>query len=252
MGIKEYRHLTHTMEEISLLSSKLTKTKKDLSKLKKEIKEVKDEVSETQRKISNSKDKIERSPSQNGDRKIPLSAVNKEIRDLKDEKAELRLDVETSTLHFPLQIRAFNYYTRGPDLDQERGNLLLPFLGAIIVVIGFTEDQRNSQAGPVVLILLLLLYPLLIFRADSQKEKKFGREIELIQFKIEELERVAGLAASVKSCRQSVEEMQEWLRTAEQGVSDSTMQIVRIGEGLALLWSSITHLIPFSTALEKA
>ena len=104
-----------------------------------------------------------------------------------------------------------------------------------------------------------LLVPLLVMTLDMGNEYRTKKQNQRLQVEIDELEiqrselaKVRSLSFEVKQHRQSVAGWIEGRPRAEQIVSDMMKDIKRVEGDIAVLWDSIAHLIPFSTALEKA
>jgi hypothetical protein len=119
------------------------------------------------------------------------------------------------------------------------------------------ELRSNILLGAATLA--FFLYPPIANSVDKKKMESANRAISVIDMEKwelkkqrNELSRVKDLSDGVKLHHQFVEEGEEWLETAQQGVSDREKTIKGLEGDLAALWDSIAHLIPYSSALEKA
>ena len=102
-------------------------------------------------------------------------------------------------------------------------------------------------------------FPLLVTTVDRLNERRIKKQTHSLRAEIDELEmqrselaKADALLKEMDEGLQTVTGLEEWAKTATTRISDMPKEIKRVEENIAALWDSIAHLIPFSTALEKA
>jgi hypothetical protein len=292
MGIEEYEFLTRTMEEISELSTKLTNKREQLSELKSNIREDTSHISDLKKDIKRAEgspllSKVELQNTSRIEIKTKRKACQEKLDSLEERKNGMILDLDAAagiwfvmvfglifgyTIGVVLGVPGFGFECRGEEGTNEPDTHHIPLWmvndGDRECADGsdesLTEDEiekheKKEDSQWAVTLILPAVIALFILKDHSRKYPELADQIQKEHERIEELDKLKELKKKLNSIndeligkRKTIEVLQKRIPEHERGALDKTKTVERLERELDVLWDSIAHLIPFSTALEKA
>ena len=248
MGVKEYRFLTKTMKTITTRSNKLEKANRLLAETVDDPKDWK--LSSTKADIWDVRWKImteEKILQSLGEDKGPL------IKEINATKKE----VEAKKAEIPIYIP--NVYDKYWGSRMITGSLFL--LWIFFSIIEFLISPSDNEYWTYSVLAMITTFLIQRKRGEIGLEKYLV--IDGLESKINDLNnRVRTLKKEKKNrnkINSKLSELRKELSELESGIKgsnklrDSTEREIKLLEKeIVQLWESIAHLIPFSTALEKA
>ena len=239
MGVKEYRFLTKTMKTITTHSNKLEKANRRLA-------ETVDDLNDSRASESILRSKIL-------EKEISLQELKrdsrwKEINATKKELAAKKAKISIFLLNPKLKAISFIFF----------------YLSWLLFVIffAFLSLYVVSISTPQIHIFAFITTVLVAWKRKELAGEKYS-PIWVLEAKLNNLESLEGISENLWKGRKKIESKLKGLNKELSELKndiketsfhrDSTKKEIKLLEKeIAPLWDSIAHLIPFSTALEKA
>jgi hypothetical protein len=265
-GVKEYRFLTKTMKTITTRSNKLEKANRLLTKTENNLKDwrasakfvrskVKGAESSKQRTSANADlpdlfdRKRSKRPSQFGPLKKEIRATKQKLKTAKEDVSRIFPDVDHPD---------FASFGEG----NLPGDLLWPLLYCLFVAITAslmalypipTEPTDEFFGLAFGVVFIAPIFMVIAFRNYSRKRHLPSHEIQSkLDFLKNEKMILEMSDSKLRKLKKELSELESDIEGSRRAIDVGKRGINLLEKEIPQLWDSIAHLIPFSTALEKA